>query len=40
MVCIADLLIGLAHTYVMLSRLRSVRKAQKTKNRAELEFYF
>lgn len=40
MVCIADLLIGLAHTYVMLSRLRSVRKVPKAKNRAELEFYF
>ena len=38
MVCIADLLIGLAHTYVMLSRL-IVGTRRVTKNRAELEFY-
>lgn len=38
MVCIADLLIGLAHTYVMLSRLRSVRKAQKQRTAPSWNF--
>lgn len=38
MVCVADLLTALAHTYVMLSRLRSARKAQKQKTAPSWNF--